>query len=299
MIIFGGRNNFVILLVICLLINIFSCNSRMNKKILEDNIFSLMKEFDGDVSIYIKHKTQNLEIGFNENKKMPTASLIKIPIMIKIFDKIKKGELSLDSTVVYYQDSIGYKWKGEDALSSFKDGETITIKKLLTHMITFSDNHASLWLQKLAGGGETINNWLSENNFKNTRVNSRTKGREKDKEKFGWGQTTAKEMVNLITMIRESKVVSKSYSDKMYRHLTRIYWDEEALSQIPANFQVASKQGAINRSRSEVVLVNAPKGDYAFCIITDNQTDTSWNFDNEGFILIRKLSKLLWDYFGS
>ena len=83
----------------------------------------------------------------------------------------------------------------------------------------------------------------------------------------------------------------------MYRHLTRIYWDDEALSQIPNHIQVASKQGAVNKSRSEVVLVNSPNGDYVFCIITNNQSDESWSFENEGFVLIRKISRLLWNYY--
>jgi beta-lactamase class A len=83
----------------------------------------------------------------------------------------------------------------------------------------------------------------------------------------------------------------------MYRYLTRIYWDDEALSQIPPTVQVASKQGAVSRSRSEVVLVNAPGGDYVFAVITNGQQDTSWDHDNEGFVLIRDVSRLLWDYF--
>jgi len=45
------------------------------------------------------------------------------------------------------------------------------------------------------------------------------------------------------------------------------------------------------------VLVNAPSGDYVFCVITKNQKDTSWEYDNEGYVLIRNISKLLWNYF--
>lgn len=295
---FNVLNKISIFLALFLILNIFSCSSKVNKKNLEKEISDLIKHFDGEVSIYIRHPDLNFEFGINENKIMPTASLIKIPILIKIFDKIESGDLNQDSVVLYYRDSIDYKWKGEDAISRFKDGEHITIKQLLTHMITFSDNHASLWLQKIAGGGLAINNWLSLNNFKNTRVNSRTRDRENNKEKYGWGQTTAKEMTDLIIMIRKGKIVSEIYSEKIYRHLTRIFWDEEALSQIPPHFQVASKQGAVNKSRSEVVLVNGPKGDYAFCVITNNQKDTTWSHDNEGFVLIRNISKLLWRYFG-
>jgi hypothetical protein len=36
---------------------------------------------------------------------------------------------------------------------------------------------------------------------------------------------------------------------------------------------------ASDRSRSEVVLVNAPSGDYVFCLITRNQQDESWRPD--------------------
>ncbi len=104
-------------------------------------------------------------------------------------------------------------------------------------------------------------------------------------------------MAELLVMIRKGVAVSVASSEEMYRHLTRTYWNDEALSQIPPTVQAASKQGAVSQSRSEVVLVNAPKGDYVFSIITDNQTDKSWIHDNEGFMLIRSLSKLLWDHF--
>ncbi len=61
--------------------------------------------------------------------------------------------------------------------------------------------------------------------------------------------------------------------------------------------QAASKQGAVDRSKSEVVLVNAPSGDYVFSVITRDQEDERWADDNEGYVLIRKVSELLWRTF--
>ena len=83
----------------------------------------------------------------------------------------------------------------------------------------------------------------------------------------------------------------------MYRHLTRSYWTDVALSQIPPWVQAASKQGFVSRSRSEVVLVNAPHGDYVFSVITKEQEDQRWVEDNEGYVLIRRVSALLWKTF--
>jgi beta-lactamase class A len=129
------------------------------------------------------------------------------------------------------------------------------------------------------------------------RVNSRVAGREAMRKTYGWGVTTPYEMCRLLTMIRNGKAVSPAASERMYRNLIRIYWDEHALSQIPPYVQAASKSGAVDDSRSETVLVNAPHGDYVFSIITKNQQDHSWHHDNEGETLITNLSALLWHYF--
>jgi beta-lactamase class A len=215
--------------------------------------------------------------------------------MCGVFDKIEKGELKYDESLVY-KDSLLYA--GEDILGSFKDGEKIKLGKVQMLSITTSDNTASLWLQKLVGG-ENINKWLEGNGFSSTRMNSRTAGRQEDWRKYGWGQTTPREMATLVKMIFQGNAVSPAASERMYRNMVRIYWDAEALSQIPPYVQAASKQGAVDRSRSEVVLVNAPHGDYVFCIATKNQKDTSWTMDNEGYRMIRSLSKLLWNHFES
>ena len=284
-------------ITLLLFIGLACCSDAGGSEKLETDILELLQGFNGDVGVYVRHLPSNTEVGVNENEIFPTASMIKVPILVKIFDKIEGGALTMDSVVIYKKASINYPWKGDDALARFNDGEDITISKLLTYMITFSDNHASLWLQDMAGGGVTINGWLKNKVFIHTRVNSRTPDREAEYEIYGWGQTTPREMAELLVLIREGRAVSPAASNDMYRHLTRIYWDDEALSQIPPTVQVASKQGAVSQSRSEVVLVNAPSGDYVFCIITKNQTDTRYDQDNEGFILIRNISKLLWQHF--
>lgn len=84
-----------------------------------------------------------------------------------------------------YRDSLYYP--GMDLLGSFKDGEKIQLRKAAFLMTALSDNTASLWLQHLCGGGEAINRWLSDHGFQATRMNSRTEGRRKFWEVYGWG----------------------------------------------------------------------------------------------------------------
>ena len=262
--------------------------------VLVGKLEELIKDFQGDVGIYVRHLSTGQTLAIRADELYPTASMIKVPILVTLFDKIASGELDYTGKQVY-ADSMLYA--GEDILGSFKAGEEITLSKLVMLMITMSDNTASLWCQQLAGTGVEINKFLAANGFDKTRMNSRTPDRKKDWEKYGWGQTSPREMTELLVMICEGKIVSPAASEEMYRVLCNIYWNSEALSQIPPYIQAASKQGAVNQSRSEVVLVNAPSGDYIFCIITNNQKDERWKYENEGYALIRSLSNMLWNYF--
>jgi len=270
-----------------------NAQEKIDKK-LQLKLDELVNGFNGDVGIYVKNLKTGKIASINADTIFPTASMIKIPITCGIFDKIEKGELDYHSELMYC-DSLLYA--GEDILGSFKDSEKIALNKVLMLMITTSDNTASLWAQLLAGTGSAINEVMASNGLKYTRVNSRTPGRKDNQKKYGWGQTTPKEMATLLTLIRDGKMINPAASERIYRNLIRIFWDTEALSQIPPTVQVASKSGAVDAARSEVLLVNAPHGDYVFCITTKNQKDTSWNYSNEGWTMIRKLSNLLWNYY--
>ncbi|HLL43548.1 MAG TPA: serine hydrolase [Segetibacter sp.] len=266
--------------------------SQTDKK-LTRQLQKLVEGFNGQVGIHVENLKTGKTASINPDTLFPTASMIKVSIQCGLLDKIEKGELRYNQKLVY-NDSLLYP--GVDILGSFKNNDTIQLSKVYLLMITMSDNTASIWLQKLVGG-EYINNWLQENGFINTRVNSRVADRDSMRNIYGWGVTTPGEMCRLFTMIARGKAVSEAASERMIRNMSRIYWDETALSLIPPYVHTISKQGALNESRSETVLVYAPHGDYVFSVITKNNKDQRWTPDNEADVLIKKLSALLWHHF--
>jgi len=266
-------------------------------KSLQHQIEELIKGFNGDIGVYVKNLKNNKIVAINADTIFPTASMIKIPILTGLMDKINKGELDYHQ-VLTYRDSLLYA--GVDILGSFKDTEKIELSKVMMLMLTMSDNTASLWLQSLAGGGVRINQILDSLGFESTRVNSRTPGREANRNIYGWGQTSPREMATLMEKIVKGEIISKEKSAQMLRLLGRNYWDEYAISQIPSDVFVASKGGAVNETRNEVLFVNGKHARYVFCICTKNNKDQSWNNEtNEAWELTRKLSKLLWDHFSN
>lgn len=262
-------------------------------KKLQQQIEQLIRGYGGDIGVYIKNLENGKVAAINADTVFPTASIVKIPILIGIMDKLARGELTYTQELTY-KDSLLYE--GVDILGSFKAGEKIELGKVVMLMLTMSDNTASLWLQSLAGGGARINEWMDSLGLQHTRVNSRTPGREKVRSLYGWGQTTPKEMATLMEKIAGGEIISPEKSAQMLRLLGRNFWDENALSPIPADVFVASKNGAVNESRSEVLFVNGRGKRYVFSVFTKNNKDQSWKETNEAWELTRKLSKLVWEH---
>ena len=262
---------------------------------LTAQINDLLKGFHGEVGVYVHDLTKNKTVAINADSVFPTASMIKIPIAIGIMHKLEKGELQYHQELIY-KDSLLYE--GVDLLGSFKNDEKIELSKLMMLMLTMSDNTASLWLQTLAGTGTRINELMDSLGMQVTRVNSRTPGREANRTQYGWGQTTPYEMAALMEKIVKGDIINKEVSSKLLRLLGRNYWDEVAISQIPSDVFIASKSGAVDESRNEVLFVNGKHCRYIFCICTNHNQDQSWDTEtNEAWELTRKLSKLLWERF--
>jgi beta-lactamase class A len=270
-------------------------NAQKTDTKLQQQITELVKGFHGDIGVYVRDLKHNKTVAINADTIFPTASIVKISILIGIMNKIEHDELNYHQRLLY-TDSLYYS-EGDDILAAFKDSSSIELSKVMLLMLTISDNCASLWLQGLAGGGTTINALLDSMGYKYTRVNSRTPGRENNRSQYGWGQTTPREIATIMQGIVEGKIISKNASEKMLRLLGRQYWDEEALSQIPAGVFVADKNGAVDEGRNEVLYVNCKNNPYIFSIFTKNNMDKSWESTNEAWGLTRKISALLWSYY--
>lgn len=288
------------LLIVSILLNLpLACTTQQrpdyDMEVLGNKLQALADSLEGDVGIYVRHLRTGQEISINGDSLFPSASIVKVPILIGIFDMIQKGEIETSTSLVY--DTTSVRYSNDDGLIyNLNHGSSITLDKLTMLMITTSDNTASVWLQRIASP-ERINRLMDDFGYSSLKVNARTAGREEAYKQYGWGQMTPREIADLMVDIRAERMLSSELSQEMYRILSRIYYDGEALAFIPPWVQTISKQGAVSHSRSEVVLVNAPSGDYVFTVVTKNQTDKSWDYENPGFQLIRDVSKLLWQTF--
>ena len=117
-----------ILFITILTLLVTKTNAQKTDKKLQAKIEESLKGFKGDIGIYVKNLQNGKIVAINADTVFPTASIVKVPILIGVMDKLEKGELKYEQELVY-KDSLLYA--GSDILGSFKSNEKVLLKKVM------------------------------------------------------------------------------------------------------------------------------------------------------------------------
>lgn len=225
----------------------------------------------------------------------PTASTIKTAILCEALHRVAAGQMTLGMEIPVTPAS-GPREGGGPAYY-FQDDAHLPLAEWLHLMIALSDNTATIVLRNHLGQ-KNINRWLADNGFAQTRV---LNGKETDalglralQRQYGLGVTTPCEMAQLFAQIADGKALPPAASERALRLLGQQYWDDYILAEVPPTVRTVNKTGAVDRSRSDVALVESANGPYILAVYTKDQKDTSWTAQNAGEQAIRALSRLVW-----
>ena len=122
-------NKLFILFALMSLIHFSGVSQEKRSKKLEARLQDMLKGFQGVIGIYVKDLKRNKIAAVNADSIFPTASMVKIPILIGIMDKLETGALQYHQVLIY-RDSLLYE--GVDILGSFKNDEKIELSKFRT-----------------------------------------------------------------------------------------------------------------------------------------------------------------------
>ncbi|MEX0611831.1 MAG: serine hydrolase [Pirellulales bacterium] len=271
------------------------------KKTLETVLAPAIKAHRGDVAVAVKHLKTGESYEHNAEKPMPTASLIKFPVMIAAYDAVEKGKLSLDDMVELKKED---KVPGSGVLTAhFSPGTKISLRDAIHLMIVYSDNTATnLVLDKL--GLEKINELMDAMGHSETRIHSKvyravTSIAPERSKQFGLGSTTARDMVKLAELLHDHKLVNEKASQQMLEHMFACDDKLKVPRSLPPGTRVAHKTGSVNASRTDAGIMETPSGPIAFCILTTNNKDQRWTDDNEGDLFCAEVGSAIYQFFNS
>jgi beta-lactamase class A len=269
---------------------------------LEAHLAPLAEAHKGDVAIAVKHLGTGETFFLNADEPMPTASLIKLPVMIEVYQQVAEGKVKLSDPITLKQDD---KVGGSGILTDhFGPGATFSLLDAVRLMIVFSDNTATNLVLDKIGIGATAKR-MEEWGFPNTKIHAKSfKGSTTSvfpdrTKRFGLGSTTAREMIELLEKLHQGKLVSPEACKAMLEHLKKCEDKDKFPRFLPPRVVVAHKTGSVNDARTDAGILYFPEGPVAVCVLTNNNEDRSWQPDNAGNLLCARLAKRIYEYYRS
>jgi beta-lactamase class A len=267
---------------------------------LADRLTALAKAHKGKVAIAVKHLESGDTFLLNADEAMPTASLIKFPIMVEVYRQAKEGKVKLDEMISLTKEEMV---QGSGILTEhFSPGAQFSLRDAVRLMIVYSDNTATnLVLEKI--GIPSTNTLMDELKLPNTRINAKVfKGSTTSVDpvrtkKYGLGSTTAREMVELLELLHGNKLVGPEASKAMLDHLKKCDDKDKFPRFLPATVSVAHKTGSVNNSRTDAGILYFKEGPVALCVLTDENEDKTWKQDNAGNRLCAEVAKTVHEHY--
>ena len=267
---------------------------------LESRIEPLVKAHKGRVAVAVKSLKTGEEFYYNADERMPTASLIKLPVMVETYWQVAEGKVKLDTTLTLKKDD---KVPGSGVLTNhFSDGVTFPLRDAVRLMICFSDNTATnLVLDQI--GIPSTNVRMEKLGFKNTKINAKVfKGSTTSidpeaTKKYGLGSTTAREMVQLLEKVHKGELVNAEACKQMLEHMKKCDDKDKLKRYLPAGLVVAHKTGSVSDTKTDAGLLYLPGGPVAICVLTWQNEDKRYAPDNAGSIVIGRIAQQVHEYF--
>ncbi|MCA9193422.1 MAG: serine hydrolase [Planctomycetales bacterium] len=277
----------------------WSAISTANSQTLDARLGPLVTSHAGKVSIVIEHLGSGEKYQYRADEIMPTASLIKLPLMVSTFGKFHRHELVREQMLTLDADD---KVPGSGILTAhFSAGTQISLLDAVHLMMVYSDNTATNLVAR-ATGLEQVRKDMHDLGLPNTSMNSPAYRRDQSiapeqSAKYGLGNTTAAEIVSLLAKIERHQIFTAEICEEMKSHMLACEDKTKLVRFLPPKIKVAHKSGEISAARCEAGIIFGQSGPIAICVMTAENEDKDFYDDHPAHVLIGRVAEEAWLHF--
>ena len=242
----------------------------------------------------VGYSITNLETGEHLERRgdetFSTASLIKVPVLVTLFDLAATDSLSLDDPVVLTAlDKVG----GAGELQFLRTPLTLRLWDAAWLMSTLSDNTATnLVLDRI----KIRRVWkkMESLGLMHTKVHSGSMTRiasvaPDSSAKYGLGVTTPNEMARLFALMAQGKAVNP-VADSTMLWILRHNQDDSKLARFAYDVRLSHKTGDVDQSRTDCGIFYLPAR-VVTCVLTKENADKRYWNESEGNAVIARIGE--------
>ena len=247
-------------------------------------IEKIISQVEGNVCINFYDLNKNNGFSVNGDKKVLSASMIKLLILAELMKKIFENKFSLSDTVMM---ANFMKIGGDGVLKELNTGHHFTLKELATLMIIVSDNQATNILIDFLGM-ENINQLGKELDLKETFLGRKMMDAEARKKGYD-NYTCADDISLLLKLIYQEKLINKEASQLMLDILLRQQQGERLQRYLPSDIKIAHKCGDLDNLENDGGIIWLGGKAYILVILTNGMSNLQCKQT------IGKISKFVYD----
>ena len=247
-------------------------------------IEKIISQVEGNVCINFYDLNKNKGFSINGDKKVLSASMIKLLILAELMKKISENKFSLSDTIMIV-DSM--KTGGDGVLKELNTGHHFTLKELATLMIVVSDNQATNILIDFLGM-ENINQLGKELRLKKTFLGRKMMDAEARKKGYD-NYICADDISLLLKLIYQEKLINKEASQLMLDILLRQQQGERLQRYLPSDIKIAHKCGDLDNLENDGGIIWLGGKAYILVILTNGMSNLQCKQT------IGKISKFVYD----
>jgi len=250
------------------------------------------------------------------DEPFPSASVIKLPILLAALEKVRRGEASLDQPVTL---TAWHKTGGSGVFQHFREGTVFTLEDACTAMIVLSDNVATNLVIDVATI-DGVNEYLATVGCERTRLH-RYIGKP---EMAGWrgaegpSQAVPGEIGRLLEGLARRELLTPELCVRALLFLRRQQHRALIPRLLPEGTAVAHKTGSLNGVRHDVGLIwlpepragtEEPKRDVmalpseelpaeepvVFVAMSKDVPDLRWTVENRAEVAIARAARAVYD----
>ena len=247
-------------------------------------IEKIISQVEGNVCINFYDLNKNNGFSVNGDKKVLSASMIKLLILAELMKKIFENKFSLSDTVMM---ANFMKIGGDGVLKELNTGHHFTLKELATLMIIVSDNQATNILIDFLGM-ENINQLGKELRLKKTFLGRKMMDIEARKNGYD-NYTCADDISSLLKLIYQEKLINEEASQLMLDILLRQQQGERLQRYLPSDIKIAHKCGDLDNLENDGGIIWINDRAYILVVLTSAMPNL------ECRETIGKISKYIYD----